>query len=76
MAIASSSHAVNYMITEWDWLRIQEYAVANDLSSVSEALRHALSDFLDKADIRDRLNSEATISIQVERDRRSRLQNY
>ena len=50
--------------------------MAKDISSVSEALRLAIDTFLKESDIRDRLDQEAEIGLEFERDRRGRQKDY
>ena len=64
--LAEQRHALNVLVTEYDWLRAQELAELRGATSVSDIIRSALDRELNDAPERDHLRAVATRRLRDE----------
>jgi Arc/MetJ-type ribon-helix-helix transcriptional regulator len=65
-ALAKIRHAMNIQVTEYDWHRALEAAREQDSASVSEVMRQALHEWLDRHPNKETIDSIAKMALEFE----------
>jgi Arc/MetJ-type ribon-helix-helix transcriptional regulator len=74
--LASQRHALNVLITEYDWQRALEAVRLEGLDSVSDVVRRALRKYLDEHPAAELFDEAALHSLKFELMRQKRRRPY